>query len=190
MREAFTNIGEIGITVDGRDYLFRPSLFNIAKISSPERLPVDLQELQKRKTHSLLIAVVTLKSCCIDRPKSDKYLSKLCGYWIEENGELIYKRGDMPISNIVILALKLLVAGMIGKPGARGSGGEPAKSFDAADYSSAAVAHLSVSFEDAKHMTMIEFQKAINSKFPDENEGKYPTQEEHDAMINIIESAA
>jgi hypothetical protein len=96
----------------------------------------------------------------------------------------------------IVIAQHLLQHGMVGK--ARPEGAAPAEqgaysqTFDAAEYVAAARVHLGLSTADAEALSMSEFQRMFEMKFPDANKKKrdVPTRAEYEAAMAALKGRA
>ncbi|MGL6010326.1 MAG: DUF6246 family protein, partial [Shewanella oncorhynchi] len=109
-----------------------------------------------------------LQSCCdLDIPH------ELFGYYDTDDDDWVFVEGIEPVNNMVILANLMLNNGMNGKPSAfmmrRAKTSKVKQSlFDPLEFVSSAVCHLGLSFDDAWKLTMIQLQRAIENKFPED----------------------
>lgn len=181
---ANTYAGEIGVTWGEREFLFRPSFSAIASLGDPKHLIRFLGRIQRADMDGYVAALAMLNACHV----GDGDLSRLIGYFKDVKGRLRYVMGTMSPQEIHILGARLAANGMIGQPRGR-KDGKPADSFDPAEYVGAAVAHLGLSTAEAWDMTMIEFQRAIDAKFPPaegEKDKELPSVEEAEAAVNHV----
>lgn len=171
-------IGDAAIEFEGREYILRPSFYSMQRIGSPEEIK-DAAEWcfsasQRIAAGQMLIrdelyaCLHVLQSCCdLDIPH------ELFGYYDTDEDEWVFVEGIEPVSNLVILANLMLNNGMNGKPSAfmmrraKASKVNPSL-FDPLEFVSSAVCHLGLSFDDAWKLTMIQLQRAIENKFPED----------------------
>ena len=86
------------------------------------------------------------------------------------------------VSDIITLAEHCLVHGVCGKVESKGKG-EPVTEFDAYSYMELARIHLNLSLDDASRMTMTEFLRLMEAKFPPErNENEASAKDEADLL--------
>ncbi|MEC8917112.1 MAG: DUF6246 family protein [Pseudomonadota bacterium] len=186
---ANVHAGEIGITWGERDYLFRPSLGAIGSLGDPAYLGKLLARIQRVDMDGYVCALAVLSACHVGEPAD---LDRLIGYYREHKGRLRYVMGSMPPSEIHILGVRLAVSGIVGEPKRRGKGngnGKPASGFDPAEFVGAAQAHLGVSAPEAWQMTMVEFQRAMDAKYPPKEDEPEPlTPEEAEALHERVTS--
>lgn len=178
---ANVHAGEIGITWGERDYLFRPSLAAIGSLGDPAYLGKLLARIQRVDMDGYVCALAVLSACHVCEPAD---IDRLIGYHREHKGRLRYVMGSMPPAEIHILGVRLAVSGIVGEPKRRGKGdGKPTSGFDPAEFVGAAQAHLGVSAPEAWAMTMIEFQRAMDAKYPPkEDEPEQMTADEAEAL--------
>lgn len=197
--QALTAIGEVGIEVEGRSYLLRPSLFSMTRIGSPSEIveafalltgsepvvlhPFLLPDLVKNWRRDRFRVALNVMHAC-----SDEDLTPLVGGM---TGYRRYAPGAMPIDDIVAVARSLIVHGVVGaaKPDSRRpvSDSDYMTEFKAAEYAATAIAHLGASEHEAWQMTMTSFAAAMRSKFPpnpkDASAPKPHTATEYDATM-------
>lgn len=184
--QALTAIGEVGIEVEGRSYLLRPSLFSMTRIGSPAEIveafalltgpepiaphPFLLPDLVKAWKRDRFGAALNVLYAC-----SDEDLSPLVG---SMTGYRRYAPGMMLMDEIVAVARSLIVHGVTGNakpdPKRPPKKGDYLSEFKAAEYVACAMAHLGTSERDAWAMTMTSFSAAMRSKFPPPDSGKPP----------------
>lgn len=179
--------GEIGITWGERDYQFRPSLAAIGSLGDAAYLGKLLARVQRVDMDGYVCALSVLSACYVGDPGD---LDRLIGYYREHRGRLRYVMGSMPSAEIHILGVRLAISGIAGEPKRRGKdNGKASATFDPAEFVGAAQAHLSVSAPEAWQMTMIEFQRAIDAKYPPkEDEPEQITPEEAEALHERVTS--
>lgn len=176
-----TTIGEMGIHTEGRDYLFRPSLYALTKIGDPKELVSIYSKISYFNWGSLPYALGVMTACY----QGEGDLFDLIGCYREgkkKSGKipLLYRPGVVPVEDVFTLAFRLLKYGMVGKP--KNNEGKEANSFDPCEFQAAAVAHFGLSPSEAWNLTMIEFQNIMNSKFPDKNDD-IMSKKEYDALM-------
>ena len=171
-------IGDAAIEFEGREYILRPSFYSMQRIGSPEEIQ-DVAEWcfsasQRIAAGQMLIrdelyaCLHVLQSCCdLDIPH------ELFGYYDADDDEWVFVEGIEPVNNLVILANLMLNNGMNGKPSAfmmrrAKTSKTKASLFDPLEFVSSAVCHLGLSFDDAWKLTMIQLQRAIENKFPED----------------------
>ena len=195
MRKPIVSIGEIGVSVGERDYLFRPSLAAMDSLGSPAEIvekfsilheppkinPIwPVQSYRSWEREVAATAYDVLAAC------SDEDVTPLLGHMGTRWGSFVM--GAMPVDDMIHLARSLIRHGIIGlKP--EGLPAKPVKEytaeFNAREFVSQAVAHLGMSTAEAWNLTMTEFSGAMQSKF-----GKpetIPVEEHDDAMARLAE---
>lgn len=188
---ALTTIGEVGIEAGGRAYLLRPSLFSMSQIGSPTDIvettaillspepehPYVLKRFRKERFER---ALTVLYACAGERDIGD-----LVGGMVPTGrGRIAYSPGLMPMHDIVAVAQGLIRHGIMGDVEPEpGRVGESMTEFKAADYVSAAIAHLGMSESDAWNMTMTSFVQVMRSKYPPKPGAKPMTANDVDATL-------
>lgn len=204
---AFTPVGEVLITFNGRRYKLRPSFINLARIGSPQEI-IDcfnvafsdraLREIDRVSSKSYCFKAMSgfsatmlsgclkvVSSCCDDDlPKELTGFKDLdAGY-----GKWRYFRGGLSPVDLVVLARHLLDFGMIGKPMHRsGDGDAKEEGFDPMRFIAFAATPaesggLGKSMSDARDLTMIEFQALYDSTHPEIRQKS--EQKEKDKKLN------
>ncbi|AQS50724.1 hypothetical protein PAEH1_02640 [Paenalcaligenes hominis] len=162
-----TEIGEIGVSVDGRMYVLRPSLYAMTQIGEPDEIVRVYSSVMSEQPHAFQFddALAVLYACTPDDASGDVF----GGYEPTKNG-LKITSGILPESHVVPLAQCLMKHGITGahEPLPRKADDEPefVKEFDARAHVSLAIAHLGMSSEQAWQMTMTELVGALRAKFP------------------------
>lgn len=206
---ALREIGEIGISDSregGKDYLLRPSFEAMTRIGEPNEIVEIYADIHGREAQTLIAACEDafggfpewmwpamrrvsdrLLTSAMDvlQACSDEDLTPIVGEWDEVDGNLSYTPGLMPQSDIVIFAQHLLQHGVTGKAKTRklqrheSSGGTT--EFNAIEYINAARIHFTISLDEARRLTMTEFQALLSEKYPDQ---KGLTKEEYSAVAD------
>ncbi len=206
---AFIDIGELSVSDSrsgGRDYLLRPSFEAMTRIGTPAeivqvyatihgsdiaqlieacadrlgRVPAWLHPSFNRAAEKLLSACMhVLQACC------DEDLTPMIGEWKGWRNCVVYRPGQMPKNDIIVLAQNLMQHGVVGKAKVRQlqrhESGERTSEFKAFDYISAARSHFGMSRQEAAALTMTEFQLMLAQKYPDQ---KGFTREEYDNIAD------
>lgn len=188
---ALTTIGEVGIEAGGRSYLLRPSLFSMSQIGSPADIvettaillspePEHLYVLKRFRKERFERALTVLYACA-----GDQDLGDLIGGMVPTGrGRIAYSPGLMPMHDIIAVAQGLIRHGIMGDVEPEpGRVGESMSEFKAAEYVSAAIAHLSMSESDAWNMTMTSFVQVMRSKYPPKPGAKPMTANDVDATL-------
>lgn len=194
---ANTAIGEIAIKYNERAYLFRPDFYALHEISES----FDITDLFKRlsfmyavrdnefaySNNDIASCVCVLQACF--KGKDLDSLFELTGAMEESTlhkGKILYRPGAIPVHDLIVLSYDLVKNTLIGKPKKKieASKDENNVCIDATEFVGCAVAHLGISNDKAWQMTMIEFQRAMESKFPQElKERNVPTKSSYDKMV-------
>ena len=93
--KANLHAGEIGIAIEGRDYIFRPSFYALAQIGDE----YDLVDIYNRMAYAgfneLANALNIITACFVNEDKTG--LLDLIGYFKDVKGKLRYKIGVIPL---------------------------------------------------------------------------------------------
>jgi hypothetical protein len=73
----------------------------------------------------------------------------------------------MPVAELVILARHLMKHGIVGTAKPSDGGGEYSATFDPSEYVDAAVIHFGISQVEAWSLTMTQFCRMLDMKFPE-----------------------
>lgn len=206
---ALTDIGELSINDSregGKDYLLRPSFEAMARIGTPGEIvqtyatihgndvaqlidmcadklrhfPDWLTPSFYRASEKLLsTCMIVLQACCEDD------LTPMIGEWKGWRHCVVYRPGQMPKNDIIVLAQHLMQHGVVGKAKVRQlqrhETGERTTEFKAFDYISAARSHFGMNRIEASQLTMTEFQMLLAAKYPDQ---KGFTRDEYDSIAD------
>ena len=204
-------IGECLITVGDDDYLFRPSFLNMTRIGDPQEIVQAFYYLHNDEVTPLLqkalmaygvvpewllrymgrpqfakqtvyAAMNVMQACC------DRDVSALTGELVPgKSGKwgMVYRKGAIPMQNIVLIAQSLITHGIIGKAKVRQlqrhETGQATTEFRAFDYINAARNHFGMSRQEAEQLSMTEFQMMLAAKYPDQ---KGFTRKEYDQVAD------
>ncbi|WP_368928354.1 DUF6246 family protein [Mixta calida] len=191
-------IGECLITVGDEDYFFRPSFLNMTRIGDPQEIVQAFYYLHNDEVTPLLqkalmaygvipewllrymgrpqfakqtiyAAMNVMQACC------ERDVSALTGELVPgKSGKwgMVYRKGAIPMQNIVLIAQSLITHGIIGKAKVRQlqrhETGQATTEFRSFDYINAARNHFGMSREEAQNLTMTEFQMLLAAKYPDQ----------------------
>lgn len=197
-----TSIGELAVyaTIDGegREFILRPSFYAVSRIGTPEQIKsicnacidclVALERGYVRKSW-VYDCLSVINACCDD----DVPIS-VFGGWKQHlrDGQwrLEFYEGAVSAKECIVLANHLIRWGIVGDPSDKAKKSEVGKKkslFDPRDYVGAAMAHLHLPKSDAWALTMTEFQRAMDSKFPDDQsavkESQDVSQEDYDKLM-------
>lgn len=204
-------IGECLITVGEDEYFFRPSFAAMSRIGEPQEIVQAFYDLHNDEVTPLLqramdaygiipawviahvsrreigkpaimAAMGVLAACC------ERDMSRIIGEIIPgKSGKwtFVYRKGVMPLSDMILIAQSLITHGIIGKAKIRqlqrNESNKATTEFNAFEYISAARAHLGMSREEAEQLTMTEFQLMLAAKYPEQ---KGFTREEYDSVAD------
>lgn len=176
-------IGDAAIEYGGREFILRPSFFSMQRLGSPQDIK-DVTDccysaLARHQSgamvnHYELNACWHVITCC----GGDEIPHDLFGcYDTDENGNLVFTHGAEPYGRLILLANHLLTMGIRGKPSAymmrrARTAKQSADLFDPLEFVASAMNHLGLSTDEAWRLTMVELQRAIESKFPQDQKQK------------------
>lgn len=176
---ANTAIGEIGVHVDGQSYTLRPSLYNMQQIGTPDDIAEAVQLVISAKCRMLeglppvmheLYACEKVICCCSDKEFPAGVFGKPEVRQLPNGlSETVWIDGAETFEAMVGIAQALMISGIAGAPDAdrvKRRSNKDQKPFDPLEYVGVIVAHLGLGLTDAWQMTMIEFQRAFDAKFP------------------------
>lgn len=178
---ANTRIGEVGINWNGKEYVLRPSFFNLQQIPDIQEAFDTAAKCVAQVSSGLIPAQLDIQLCArvLDEMAGEPLPEKLTGIIAPAitKGGIKWKTGHMSIAAVCSLAFGLLKQGMYGKPSRErielAKMNESAiidkdEPFDVMPFVGLAMAPngLGKSASDAWNMTMIEFQAAIDMQFP------------------------
>ena len=183
------SLGEFGLTWRGEDYLFSPSFLAMSRIGNPSQIVDTLRILTTGLNDRIAYnhALHVLQSCC-----SRMLPYQLIGGWMwsDRQGRAMLYKGEMDFDDAITLAAHLMINGVIGRPGKRAKKDtRPLAEWDATEWHGAAVGMLEISPDVAWHMTMIEFQRAIDAKYPDTKSANVPSKAEYDVVMGAADAA-
>ena len=181
--------GHCEIEWQGEKYRLAPTFANIAKIGSPLEIIEDFKSFIS--TWSVMqkfsIAISVLNAC------SDKLIpEELTGRYqfSERQDKFLYvqpSHGLPMIEDVITLAEHCLIHGICGKNTSKSDSGEPLKEFDSYKFMELARVHLGMSAAEAENMTMTEFSRMMDAKFPPEK-GEGATAQESNDILAWLES--
>lgn len=177
------------ITWQGVKYRLAPTFANISKLGTPSEIVDNFKRFMTtcsavwKFDHALFVL-----NTCMNKPLPADLTGR--AEMSERLGKLVYRkpRHDLPMFyDVIALAEHCLLHGVCGDVDQSGrSTGEAIKEFDALEYIEMARIHFGFSSEEASNMTMTEFIRMFNAKFPPEKD-KGPTPEQEDAMLATFE---
>lgn len=177
------------VKIEWGDKVFNlvPSFVNIAKLGSPKEI-IDTFKDFITSTNLIVKFSIALNilECCSD-VEIPRALTGGVKFSDRLNKFLIINplHGDAMISDVITLAEHCLIHGICGKVEDKKGNGEPVKEFDAYSFMELARIHLNLSLADASQMTMTEFLRMMEAKFPPEKDPRddRPSLEEEADML-------
>ncbi|MEK9712771.1 MAG: DUF6246 family protein [Thalassolituus sp.] len=176
--------GEIGVIYDGREYVFRPSFRALDNLHQCVSVFDLWHSVQRNDVHA---ARLVMDACYVGANHSE--LNDLIGHTEGVAGICVERAGEIPDSELCVLAFALLRNGLQGREGVKTTGEQSethrAPEFNALDYVWAAVDkdRLGLSWDEAWNLTMHEFMAGMMVKFPDKIYDKAKQDAEVDALM-------
>ncbi len=166
------SVGEFSIHLNGREFLFRPSFSALDKIGSPENITdafikAQLANKDNPTTYDIINAMIVLQSCYVGN--DDIY--KLIGFTSDSKSGLPkFHYKHVPANDLIVLAKKLMIDGVVGKPKRKPekSNNDEQSDFNPLEFVSFAAKFFNVSMSEAWDLTMIEYQSRYAMEFPPE----------------------
>lgn len=207
----YKEIGECLITAGEDEYFFRPSFAAMSRIGEPQEIVQAFYDLHNDEVTPLLqramdaygtipawllahvsrkeigkpaimAAMSVLAACC------ERDLSRLIGEIIPgKSGKwtFVWRKGAIPLSDMVLIAQSLITHGIIGKAKVRQlqrhESNKATTEFNAFEYISAARNHFGISRDEAEQLSMTEFQMMLAAKYPEQ---KGFTRDEYEAVAD------
>lgn len=181
------------IKFGGDEYKLSPTFTNISKLGTPQEI-IELFRDFIGATSAMsqyLLGVQVLNACC--EPMLPESLIGRVKPSVRGNG-LVYvqpSHGKPMFEDVITLAhhcLKHGICGAVEQDEDDEPTGEPIKEFDAYHYMELARTHLGLSLDDASNMTMTEFVRMMQIKFPPKrNENRVSKKEEKEMLAWIEE---
>lgn len=181
------SIGQCSIFFGDNEIVFTPSFKNISNIGEPEDILTHYRDITNKDTsifNAVAISYLVLSELA-DKPIPNGMLPEVVLSY-DRKRELI-KTGAVEIKTAILIAADLLAKGVIGKSKKPKKSGPLATSFNALEYIGSAVANLGIQPSEAWDMTLIEFQKAIEAKFPDSFSQNQESGDEVKAFMDALE---
>lgn len=158
------------IKFEGELYTFIPSFYNMSKIGDPDHI-VDIYKILVDNESPWYArfdaAMVVLNSCC------DKAIPKeMTGHITDELDYSINDNPERAVSMIEV-AINLMYHGISGDIKSE-SKGDPISEFDPYEYIELATQHLSFNQDEAANMSMTQFVRSMQAKYPEAKEASNP----------------
>ena len=168
------SVGEFSIHLNGREFLFRPSFSALDKIGNPEEITrafilAQIVDPEKPSLYDIINAIVIISSCYAGNDD----VHDLIGFTRDSKSGLPkFHYKHVPAHDLIVLAKKLMIDGVVGKPKRKP---EKSKSADNADFNplefvSFAAKYFNISMAEAWNLTMIEYQSRYAMEFPETKE--------------------
>lgn len=168
------------VSNDGREWTFAPSFDRIASLGHPAEIVALFVALHGPDAAD---AAAYILACLCEQDDA----TPLIGYRDEAGWHV----GEMPAVEQVIIARHLMQHGIVGKAKPGTVGGDFSDHFDASEYVAAARVHLGLSSADAGALSMTEFQKMLEMKFPEQASARdgIPSAEDYDATMRRLKES-
>ena len=164
-----------------------PSFLNIAKLGNPKEI-IDTFKDFVSSTNLIVKFSIALNvlECCSDK-EIPRTLTGGVKFSERQDKFMLVNpvHGEAMVNDIITLAEHCLIHGICGKVKSTGKG-EAVKEFDAYSYMELARIHLNLSPTDASKMTMTEFLRLMDAKFPTERNENEASPEEELALFEWI----
>jgi hypothetical protein len=152
------NHGHVIASHEGKEYVFSPTFANIDKLGTPEDVVSVYGGLYSLNPDVCIRAAMLVLTCCGDDDAVD-----VVGYL---DAKLSRVDGVMPITEMIIIARHLMKHGIVGNAKPSEGGGKFSDKFDASEYVDAAIIHFGISQVEAWSLTMTQFTRMLEMKFP------------------------
>jgi len=180
--------GHAEIEWQGVKYRLAPTFANIAKLGSP----VEIVELFKSFVspgadwYKFDIAMTVLNACC-DTELPERLVGRVKFSERQQRFMYVQPSHGLPMfDDVITFADHCLRHGICGQAESSSEGGDPLTEFDAYSFIEMAQEHLNTSLDDAANMTMTQFVRRMNAKFPPK-ESDGPTQDQEAALLALCE---
>ena len=182
-----TEYGHVGVRWQDTQYVLSPSFINISKLGSPKEIIDDFKQfIESNDIWKFIIATGVLNACS-DKEIPESLIGKVKFSNRHKRFMYVKPSHDMDMFNdVIVLAEHLLLHGVCGKSDSEKKGkGEKLEEFDAYSFMEMARVHLDQTSEQAANMTMTEFIRMINAKFPAE-ESDAPSERVRRSIARLV----
>ena len=183
-----TAYGHAKIEWGDKVFNLSPSFVNIAKIGNPKEIIETFKDFVSATNLIVKFSIaLNVLECCSDK-EIPRTLTGGVKFSDKQQKFMIISpaHGEAMVSDIITLAEHCLIHGVCGKVKSKGKG-EPVKEFDAYSYMELARIHLpNVTLDDASKMTMTEFLRLMDAKFPTERNENEASPDEELALFEWI----
>ena len=183
-----TNYGHAKIEWGEQVFNLSPSFVNIAKIGKPKEIIDTFKDFVATNNLIMKFSIaLNVLECCSDKEIPEKLTGGVKFSDKQQKFMIVNPlHGEAMIHDIIILAEHCLIHGVCGKVESK-SDGKPMEEFDAYLYMELARIHLNLSLDDASKITMTEFIRLMDAKFPKEkNENEASTEEEAELLAFFL----
>jgi len=175
------------IEIGSEVYTFVPSFLNISKIGEPHEIINTFKNVIYNDSVWSFNDALNVLNCCCDKELPTEFTGHVArSDWSGNSVYVAPRHGVNVYSDIINLAIHCLKHGITGVVDYDiESDGEPSQSFDAYEYIELATEIFKCSIDEAAKMTMTEFLRRLDAKFPErkkEREEKLTKQQE----VNLL----
>lgn len=182
-----TKYGHGEIKWGGDTYRLSPTLANIAKIGSPSEIVDDFKMLLSSSENWRFAVALNVVNACLDKPFPEKLSGRV--QFSEHSNRLLYvdPGHDAPmINDIIVLAEHCFLHGVCGDVKSEKKGSR-IEEFDPYEYIELARVHLGMSKAEAADLTMTEFCRMMETKFPPEKNENQADEKQDAALLKWFE---
>ncbi len=168
-----TEYGHAKVRWQGKDYTLSPSLINISKLGSPKEIIDDFKQFVEASVIWKFIIATRVIDACSDIEIPDELLGSV--KYSENKNKFLYVQPPhgLPMMNdAIVLGEHLLLHGVCGKSEKPNKSGDPITEFDPYKIMEVARIHLGLDAQESSRMTMTEFVRMMQVKFPPEEDDK------------------
>lgn len=184
-----TAYGHVKIEWGDKVFNLSPSFVNIAKIGSPKEIINTFTDFIGATNLIVKFSIaLNVLNCCSDTELPEKLTGGVKFSDKQQKFMIVNPaHGEAMIGDVITLAEHCLLHGICGKSKTENKTGDPIKEFDAYSFMELARVHLNLSLDDASQMTMTEFSRMMDAKFPPEkNQDDKPSAEEQKSMLEYF----
>ncbi len=179
-----TAYGHSKIEWGDKTFNLSPTFANIAKIGSPTEIIDTFKSFISASNVVFKFAIALDVLRCCSEPELPEAFTGTLKFSERQQRFMITqpKHGINMINDVIVLAEHCLIHGICGKI-ERESSVEPVTEFDAYSYMELARIHLGLHADDAAKMTMTEFCRLMEAKFPPEKNENIGSRKEQEEMV-------
>lgn len=182
-----TRYGHGEIKWGGDVYRLSPTLANISKLGTPKEIVDDFKMLLSSSANWRFAVALNVVNACLDRPIPEVLSGSV--HFSEHSKKLLYvkPKHNMPMFNdIIVLAEHCFTHGLVGDVPTKGKG-SAIDEFDPYEYIELARVHMEMSKNDSADLTMTEFCRMMETKFPPEKNENQATAKQDAELLKWFE---